>query len=124
MRIELSNLRNENFAAAAADIYKCFDQIQRPLLYEIMEKAGMAKEILSAYKSSQEELKVRKTISGGLGSEYKRETSIPQGDPFSMMLIALLMRPWMKQMEEMEVISRILADDLFIFNAGKNILKT
>ena len=61
-----------------------------------MEKAGIPKGILRAYKSFQEELKARNTISGGLGSEYKRETSIPQGDPFSMMLIALLMRPWME----------------------------
>ena len=34
-------------------------------------------------------------------------------------MTALLMRPWMRQMEEMEVISRILADDLFIFYSGE-----
>ena len=54
LRIELSHLKNESFAAAAADIYKCFDQIQRPLLYEIMEKAGIPKGILRAYKGFQE----------------------------------------------------------------------
>ena len=61
---------------------------------------------------------VRNTVAGGLGSEYSRETSIPQGDPFSMMLVALLMRPWMLQMTAVAVVPRILADDLQIFSSG------
>ena len=68
-------------------------------------------------------MKVRNTIAGGLGKEYRRETSIPQGDPFSMMLVALLMRPWMMQMKSVGVIPRILADDLFIFSAGERHLE-
>ena len=82
LRIELCKLLGEDFAGAAADIYKCFDQIQRPLLYGILEKAGMPKGILKAYKNFQEAMKVRNTVAGGLGSEYTRHTSIPQGDPF------------------------------------------
>jgi hypothetical protein len=38
LRIELCKILGEDFAGAAADIYKCFDQIQRPLLYAILEK--------------------------------------------------------------------------------------
>ena len=83
----------------------------------------MARGILGVYKNFQEEMKVRNTIAGGLGSEYRRETSIPQGDPFSMMLVALLMRPWMKQMESVGAIPRILADDLFTFRSGKKHLE-
>ena len=81
LRIELCKILGEDFAGAAADIYKCFDQIQRPLLYAILEKAGMPKGILRAYKNFQENMKVRNTVAGGLGSEYDRKTSIPQGDP-------------------------------------------
>ena len=64
-------------------------------------------------------MKVRDTIAGGLGEEYVRKTSIPQGDPLSMMIVALLMRPWMMQMKAVAVIPRILADDLQIFTAGE-----
>ena len=93
LRIELCNLLGEEYAGAAADIYKCFDQIQRPLLYETLKKAGMPGGVMSAYQRFQEAMKVRNTIAGGLGEEYVRKTSIPQGDPFSMMNVAFLMRP-------------------------------
>jgi hypothetical protein len=118
LRVELCKLLGEEFAGAAADIYKCFDQTQRPLLYAILEKAGMPKGMLRAYRSFQETMEVRNTVAGGLGSEYVRKTSIPQGDPYSMMMTALLMRPWMEQMRKAAVAPRILADDLQIFAAG------
>ena len=59
-------LRVEDFAGAVADIYKCFDQIQRPLLYAILERAGMPKRILLAYRSFQETMEARNTVAGGL----------------------------------------------------------
>ena len=58
LRIELCNLLGEDFAGAAADIYKCFDQNQRPLMHGIPEKAGMPRGILRAYKHTQETMKV------------------------------------------------------------------
>ena len=119
LRIELCKFLGEDFAGAAvADIYKCFDQIQRPLLYETLRKAGMPGEILGAYKKFQEAMKVRNTIAGGLGEEHVRKTSIPQGGPFSMMNVALLMRPWMMQMKACAATPRILADDLQILTTG------
>ena len=63
-------------------------------------------------------MKVRSIIAGGLGGEYVRKTSIPQGDPLSMMIVALLMRPWMLQMKAAAATPRILADDLQIFTTG------
>ena len=63
-------------------------------MYKIMEEAGMPQRIRGAYQISQENLEVRNTIAGGMGEVYKKPTSIPQGDPVSMMLASLLMRAW------------------------------
>ena len=37
---EWCNLTKTNFTGGSADIFKCFDQIVRPLLREVMEQAG------------------------------------------------------------------------------------
>ena len=55
----------------------------------------------------------------GLGEGHKRQRGIPQGCPFSMMLIALLTRPWHLLMQQHNVIPRTLADDLLITASGK-----
>ena len=78
----------------AVDIHKCFDQILRPVVYKIAALAGMPRGVLDSYKRYQESLQVRNSVAGGLGRSYQKKTSIPQGDPFSMMLVALIMRPW------------------------------
>ena len=62
---------------------------------------------------------VRNTIAGGLGEPYFKPTSIPQGDPFSMMITSLLLRPWVMQMKTIKVIPRILADDLQLMTTGR-----
>ena len=54
--------------------------------------------VLDSYRKYQENLQVRNSIAGGLGRLYRKKTSIPQGDPFSMMFTALLMRPWIMEM--------------------------
>ena len=88
-------LTNTHFSGASADIFKCFDQIVRPLLRSILELAGMPKEVLGAYMAFI--LGVRNTVAGGLGEEYQRKTSIPQGDPMSMAVVALMMRACIKE---------------------------
>ena len=59
--------------------------------------------ILHAYKDFQETLMVRNTVAGGLGEPYGEPTSIPQGDPMSMMITSLLLRAGVIQMKEMDV---------------------
>ena len=49
-RVKLCKLLGEDFAIAAADIYKRFDQIQRELLYDFLKKAGMPSGIIQAYQ--------------------------------------------------------------------------
>ena len=104
-------------------IYKCFDQIVRPVVRMVLEKAGMPHGVLRAYMGYIENLEVRNTIAGGLGEAYVRPTSIPQGDPLSMMTVAIVMRAWMVQMEEMNVQPRILADDLQLMAKGEEHLR-
>ena len=98
----------------AADIYKCFDQIDRTLLHRILKEAGMPAAILQPYRNFLDNLEVYNTVAGGLGQPYTRPTSIPQGDPMSMMVVALLTRAWVIQMQRAAVEPRVLADDLLI----------
>ena len=88
-----------------------------------MKEAGMPKGVREAYQKFQENLKVHNTIAGGIGEAYTKPTSIPQGDPFSMMLTSLLMRAWIVQMHTIAVQPRLLADDLQLLCTGPNHLQ-
>ncbi len=79
----------------------------------------MPEEILSTYDNFLEDLTIRQQIGNTLGVEHKHECSIPQGCPFSLSLIGLLMRPWIKVMREIGVEPRVLADDLFFTATGR-----
>ena len=118
LNMELMRLTNPPFAGAASDIYKCFDEINRALLYHILKISGMPKGIIDAYMRYQEGLKVYNSMAARLGEQHARPSGIPQGCPLSMMLIALITRPWMQMVEEHNVTPRGLADDLLVIAAG------
>ena len=118
LQIEHCMVNGLDFTGGASDVYKCFDQVQRPIIYAMLKKAGMPRRILKTYEKFQEGLTAYNTIAGGIGEGYKKPTSVPQGDPLSMMVTALQMRPWIMQMKSMAVKPRILADDLQIFATG------
>ena len=42
-------VKKEHVMRGAADIYKWFDQVLRPLVYSLLEEAGMPKGLLEAY---------------------------------------------------------------------------
>lgn len=111
---------NTDFFGGAVDIAKCVDQVSRHLLYRLASVAGMPKGILQAYRGFQEHLVVYNTIARGVGKPYKRRCGIPQGCPFSMMLIALVMRPWVVLMEQMDTVPWILADDILLLVKGES----
>ena len=92
-------------------------------MYEILRQGGMSEKVLSTYAKFLEDFEVRNTVVGGIGTPYKRPTGIPQRGPFSMMVTAMIMRPWLKQMEEAAVKPRILTDDLQILARGPNHLE-
>ena len=58
------------------------------------------------------------TIVGGLGEPYKRQCGIPQGDPLSMVMVALLMRAWVVMIKSMGVMPSLLVDDILILAEG------
>ena len=103
-----------SFTGASADIFKCFDQLIRVIIDHVLQQAGMPHGIRTAYVKYIDNLKVVNTVAGGIGEAYSKPTGIPQGDPFSMMVVALLSRAWIMQMRDYDVTPRVLADDLLI----------
>ena len=79
--------------------------------------------MLGAYRRFLENMTIYNTIGGGIGKGYREKTSIPQGDPLSMMVAALLMRPWSMEMKGMAMHTRTLAGDLQLISTGPNHLK-
>ncbi len=117
--IELKKIFGKAITTGSIDVFKCFDQIVRPLIYKLAEEAGMPRCVLRAYAGFWENLEIHFQLAGTLGQKHKDPMSIPQGCPFSMTLIALLMRPWMGLMREEGVTPRALADDLLMMAEGK-----
>ena len=91
LRHELLRLQGIDYTGGSADIFKCFDQVDRQLLYKMLQKAGFPTRILNAYKQFIEHHMTYNAVASGLGTGHKRENGIPQGCPLSMMLIAFLL---------------------------------
>jgi ribonuclease HI len=120
LRLELAQLNNQQIAGASVDVYKCFDQINRDLVLLLAEKAGMPRRILIPYFNYIDSLKIRYQIGSTVGGEHYDKTSIPQGCPFSMTIVALILLPWIQRMRALNVEPRVLADDLMAIATGKN----
>ena len=120
MEIEHMTVGGDSYCGGTADIMKFFKQIPREVVYRIAERTGMPSRVLDTYRRFQEELKVRNSLVGTLGEEYKNRNSIPQGCPMSMMFVALIMRPWMSIMKQGgKVTPKLLADDIFLQASGQ-----
>ena len=118
-QLEHHELNDRWYTGGAIDIRKCFDQMPRTQLYTLAKKTGMPQQVLQTYMQYQEELKTYNTVQGGLGQPYSKRCGIPQGDPLSMMMVALYLRPWVQYMEtEFEVTARVLAEDMLIIAHG------
>ena len=76
--MESSRLNGEDCTGGAVDIFKRFDQIVRPLVYKIVEEAGMPRKVRKAYESFQEELKVHSTFAGGVGRRMRGLPAYPK----------------------------------------------
>lgn len=83
-----------------ADIAKFVDQIRRDLVFRTCKVAGMPTGVLRAYEAYLEHLKVYNCVAGGMGTPYVRICGIPQGCPFPMTSVALIMRPWIVTMRK------------------------
>ena len=116
--LELAKLTNTPFLGAAADIWKCFDQICRPLLFAILWTMGIPIGLLQAYQAFLDNLVFINSLAGGLGRPHRRACGIPQGCPLSMLFIAAMFRPWLMLMNTIGIVGRILADDVMIIGFG------
>ena len=116
--IETAQMSSFALAGGSLDIYKCFDQLNRTLIFKLAEVAGMPKPILTAYRAFVVGMRSRFQYGSNIGKPYSPPTSIPQGCPFSMTMVALLMRPWLFLMRGMAAEPRCLADDLLILCVG------
>ncbi|WP_353239581.1 hypothetical protein, partial [Limnohabitans sp.] len=103
-----------DIAGATIDIYKCFDQIVPVLGQALWHLAGMPERVLLPYRSMMANVKVVNVLPQGAGTPYRRACSIPQGCPLSMMVLAIITRPWIMLMRSMQVMPRTLADDLML----------
>ena len=91
--LERARLQGQLATGASVHIRKRFDQILRPLLYKILEEAEMPTKISEPYKRFLQAIHVQNMVAGGFGKAYHKPPSIPQGDPYSMMVTALILRP-------------------------------
>lgn len=93
--LEDHKLDHTHYCGGAADIAKFFDHIRRSLVYRIVGVSGMPQPVLTAYESYLENLLVYNCFAGGVGEPFRRLCGIPQGCPFSMAMVTLIMRPWL-----------------------------
>ena len=117
--LEELQMRGIPFAGAGVDVFKCFDQIIRDLVYRLAGTAGMPSKVLDTYRRYQEGLTTMNAVAGGLWEPYKRFMGIPQGCPMRMMVIMLLLRACIVEMRATDVKPRDLADDLLMVASGE-----
>jgi len=118
LAMELNLSAGLNVAGGSIDVYKCFDQINRDLLLKVAQDAGMPVRIIEPYFRYINNLNIRFQVGQRIGPGHRDRCSIPQGCPFSMTMIALLMVPWVNLMHEVGAEPRVLADDLLFSIAG------
>ena len=112
-------LEGRGYIGGVVDIAKFFDPIRRALLYKMAEASGMPPKVLRAYKEYRETLILYNALAGGIGKPYRTRCGIPQGCPLSMVMAALIMRPWIIIMRTIhDVRCYILADDVLILAEG------
>ena len=65
--LELSKLEGTPFSGGGADIFKCFDQIVRVLLLDLLVAGGFPPRLARAYKTSTSNYTIATLLLGGLG---------------------------------------------------------
>lgn len=121
--VEELTIDEEHFCGGVTDIAKFFDQIVRQLVYRVAAIAGLPPGILIAYRTFLETMVVHDVLAGWIGTEYRRRCGIPQGCPFSMTFVALLMRPRIIAMRGVRGVKCfILADDVLVLAQGKTMV--
>ena len=118
LAFEEHRTQGRDISGGAADIFKCFDQVCRPLLYALLERTGCPSQLVDTYRAFVEHVQVYNNLVGSIGQPYARPCGIPQGCPLSMAFIAALMAPWCRFMKALSCIPRVLADDVLVYAVG------
>ena len=119
--IEYARCMGYAVSGGVVDIAKCFDQVSRLLVQSILLIGGMPRPVVGAYIRFHDNLLVYNMVAGNLGRPYKKRFSIPQGCPFSMMIIALLLRGMVSFASITNVLAcRLLADDFILVGLGQD----
>ena len=100
------------YGGSCTDIEKCFDRILREVIIPIAIRAGFPISIIITYLAYIENITIYHDHARGLGKPRKHQLPIPQGCPFSMRPLALIIAPRTKIMQVQGAIPRALADDL------------
>ena len=100
--------------AGPLDICKCFDQIIPLLIDLVLHIRGLPWRVLGLYVRMMRGVQVVNMLPQGAGKPYRRRRSIPQGCPFSMIHIAVLLRPWISSNRGSAMIPPTLCYDLLL----------
>eukprot|EP00973_Karenia_brevis_P088597 12285032-Karenia_brevis.AAC.1 len=77
--IEYKKIMKRHLSVGSIDVFKCFDQILRPLIIRLATAAGMPRGVCKAYEGYISKMTVMFQIGKTLGAEHEDRASIPQG---------------------------------------------
>ena len=123
IRLEHAKTLGQPFTGCVADLWKAFDVIPRTLLGFLLRASGMPQGILDAYLRFHDNLNVYNFLAGGYGQPYFKSCSIPQGCPFSMLFMSLLLTALSRMIKQCfpAIVIRFLADDLLVTYVGEQL---
>ena len=120
LEAESARLAQDFHCLGAADIYKCHDQASRHFLIALATLGGLPHCIGRAYLNYHDHATVANDLGLALGTPYHKPRGIPQGCPFSGMLIACATRVWVLHMRALGARPRALADDWLVSVSGQD----
>lgn len=119
LQAELAAAPGIPLTGGSTDMIKCYDSLVRQLIYTVLGRAGFPRGVLCAYMGFIDGVHYCHRLSLGVGAWHTRERSIPQGRPWSVTFLALLMRPWILRTRAVGAVPRVLADDMSLCTTGE-----
>ena len=111
------------YAGEVTDLTQAFDRLLREVTIPIDIRAGFPLQLLRAWSNYVEHLRVTAAYTMGLGATVQRVISIPQGCPFSMRFLGMVVAPWCRATRTAYTIPRVLADDMAALCIGQDAAK-
>ena len=69
--LETQRLQGKQISAGSIDVFKCFDQLSRKLIYALAKEAGMPRKVVNAYYAYIDNLDVRYQVGRTLGGKHQ-----------------------------------------------------